>query len=61
MDKTQGSEKTAVYFYRGMMWVPHYTLPDLFAGPGNVLMERRELERLGATVGNAPLWPRAKA
>ncbi|NBT76538.1 MAG: hypothetical protein EBT15_11370 [Betaproteobacteria bacterium] len=52
-----------VYVLNGITYVPHYTKPGLFVGPGfgrqhhNVHLTST-LMALGATAEMQPLWPR---
>ena len=42
------TDKSYMYYYRGVPYVPHYTQKGRFVGPGNIEKLEIELEILGA-------------
>ena len=52
------TDKSYMYYYRGVPYVPHYTQKGRFVGPGNIEKLEIELEMLGAIKKEVFLWPR---
>jgi hypothetical protein len=52
------TDKSYMYYHRGIPYVPHYTQKGMFIGPGNTEKLEIELEVLGAIKKEAFLWPR---
>lgn len=52
------ADKSYMYYWRGIPYVPHYSKKGVFVAPGNVEKYEIELEVLGAKKKEAFLWPR---
>lgn len=57
-NQTMPTTPQTIYVLGGVVFVPHYALPDMFVAPGNRMHSHEFLLHLGATPGQAALWPR---
>ena len=49
---------TAMYYYNGLPWVPHYSSGGVYVAPGNRYMTQVQLIARGAQSETVYLWPR---
>lgn len=55
---TAETDKSYMYYLKGLPWLPHYTAKGVFVAPGGVEKREIELEVLGAIKKEVFLWPR---
>lgn len=53
-------EYTDAYELNGILYVPHYTIPDLCVAPGGISYSVEFLRWSGATIKSLYLWPRLR-
>lgn len=61
--ETTATEPQRAYFLRGILYLPHYTIPNRFVAPGSVgtfgkTFTKAELVDAGAVKVHEMLWPR---
>lgn len=52
-------EPSPAYLLAGIVYLPHYTQPNTFVGPGGREFSVEYLRNFGAEKLILPLWPRA--
>ena len=52
------TDKSYMYYLKGIPYLPHYTEKGVFVAPGNVEKREIELEVFGAIKKEVFLWPR---
>ncbi len=57
-EKTMPRVMQQMLIYKGMPFLPHYSLPDTYVAPGGAVHSGEYLLHLGATIYERELWPR---
>lgn len=50
--------KCKTFRLKGMPFIPHYSIPGLYVGPGGVELNATRLQALGAQPSSRMLWKR---